>query len=104
MFAESEMPSELVAPLEKDLVDRIRTVLEKLGCRTWSGRVAIYDVSEEARQERAARGWPPFLPALGTGCPDILASFLSAKGASSGSNVNARAATRSARRRKLGRS
>jgi len=80
MFAESEMPRELVVPLEKDLVDRIRTVLEKLGCKMWSGRVAIYDVSEEAREERAARGWPPFLPALGTGCPDILGIFPDRRG------------------------
>ena len=75
MFAECEMPRELVAPLEKDLVERIRAVLGKMGYHTWSGRIAIYDVSEEARQERAARGWPPFLPALGAGCPDILGIF-----------------------------
>ena len=87
------MPLDAV-PLEKDLVERIRGALEKLGYLTWSGRVAIYDriavhrdrslggprsgvsrdeeASDAAREARIARGWPPFIPALGTGCPDIL--------------------------------
>jgi len=69
---ESEMPRELVAPLEKDVVDTTRTVLEKMGYLTWSGRAAIYDPTPEARDARLERGWPLFLPVLGPGCPDVL--------------------------------
>lgn len=72
MFAASEMPPELIAPLEKDTVDRTRKILGKLGYKTWSGRVAIYDPSPAARLARLEKGWPPFLPALEPGCPDIL--------------------------------
>lgn len=70
----SDMPLNSV-PLENDLVDRIRAALAKMGYLTWSGRVAIFDPTPEARQERAARGWPPFIPALGAGCPDIVGIF-----------------------------
>jgi hypothetical protein len=72
MFAATEMPTELLAPLEKDVVDETRRVLEKLGYKTWSGRVAIYDATFEAREARLLKGWPLFLPALGLGTPDIL--------------------------------
>lgn len=70
----AEMPLDAVV-LEKDLADRIRAALAKMGFLTWSGRVAIFDPTSEARQARAARGWPPFIPALGPGCPDILGVF-----------------------------
>jgi hypothetical protein len=80
MFAATEMPPELVAPLEKDVVERTRKVLGKLGYKTWSGRVAIYDPSTEARAERVARGWPLFLPVLEPGCPDILGVMPERKG------------------------
>jgi len=62
-------------PLEEDLARRLRTALAKMGYLTWSGRVAIYDPSPEASAERAARGWPPFIPSLEPGCPDILGIF-----------------------------
>jgi hypothetical protein len=80
MFAASEMPGELLAPLEKDVVSRTRRALEKMGYKTWSGRVAIYDVSPEAKKERAERGWPAFLPALEPGCPDVLGIMPERKG------------------------
>jgi hypothetical protein len=70
----SEMPKDAI-PLENDTVERIRAALAKMGYLTWSGRVAIYDPTPEARAERAARGWPPFIPALEPGCPDILGVF-----------------------------
>jgi hypothetical protein len=80
MFAASEMPTELLAPLEKDIVERTRRVLGKLGYKTWSGRAAIFDPSPEARAERVARGWPLFLPVLDVGCPDILGVMPDCKG------------------------
>lgn len=70
----SEMPLDVVS-LERDLVDRLRAALAKMGYLAWSGRVAIFDATPEAARERAARGWPPFIPALGTGCPDIIGVF-----------------------------
>jgi hypothetical protein len=70
----SEMPKDAV-PLENDTVERIRAALAKMGYLTWSGRVAIYDPTPEASAERAARGWPPFIPALEPGCSDILGIF-----------------------------
>jgi len=68
------MPLDAV-PLEEDLVERLRAALAKMGYLTWSGRVAVYDPTPEARAERAARGWPPFIPALESGCPDIVGIF-----------------------------
>ena len=75
MLPATEMPGELLAPLEKNAVDAARAALEKLGYLTWSGRAAIYDPSAEAREERLARGWPLFLPVLGPGTPDVLGVF-----------------------------
>jgi hypothetical protein len=72
MFAKDMMPGELIAPLEKDVVDETRAALEKLGYLTWSGRIAIYDATPEAREARIARGWPLFLPVLGPGTSDVL--------------------------------
>ena len=72
MLPESEMPRELVAPLERDVVDMTRAALEKMGYLTWSGRAAIYDPTPEGRQVRLERGWPLFLPILGPGTPDVL--------------------------------
>jgi hypothetical protein len=72
MFAKEVMPPELVAPLEKNVVDETRRALEKLGYLTWSGRIAVYDATPEAREARIAKGWPLFLPALEPGTPDVL--------------------------------
>lgn len=66
MLPESEMPKELVAPLEKDLVERVRAVLGKLGYLTWSGRIRVFD-----RPLDGSLGIP-FIPSLEPGCPDIL--------------------------------
>lgn len=71
----TEMPSEALAPYEKDLVIKLRMALSARGCLTWSGRVAIYDPSAEARAARLERGWPLFIPALEPGTPDILGVF-----------------------------
>jgi len=80
MFAASEMPDELLAPLEKDVVTRTRRALEKMGYKTWSGRAAIYDPTPEAREARIERGWPLFLPVLEPGCPDVLGVMPERKG------------------------
>jgi hypothetical protein len=80
MFPASEMPGELLAPLEKDVVSRTRRALEKMGYKTWSGRAAIYDPSPEAREARIERGWPLFLPVLEPGCPDVLGIMPERKG------------------------
>lgn len=72
MLPFAEMPRELVAPLERDVVLQTRTALKKLGYHTWSGRTAIFDATPEARQARIAKGWPLFFPALEAGTPDIL--------------------------------
>lgn len=75
MLPESEMPTESIVPLEKDVVDETRRALKKLGYLTFSGRAAIYDPTSEARDERIARGWPLFLPVFGPGTPDVLGVF-----------------------------
>jgi hypothetical protein len=80
MFAKEVMPSELVAPLEKDVVSITKRALEKMGYKCWSGRVAIFDPTPEAREARLERGWPLFIPALDTGCPDLLGIFPERKG------------------------
>jgi len=74
LLPQDEMPRDSI-PLENDLVDRIREALEKMGYLTWSGRVAVYDPTPEAREARAARSWPLFIPALEPGCPDIVGIF-----------------------------
>jgi len=80
MFAASEMPPELLAPLEKDVVAITKRALEKMGYKVWSGRVAIFDPTPEAREQRVERGWPLFIPALEPGCPDLLGIFPERKG------------------------
>lgn len=70
MLPAAEMPPSAASvrgPLERDLVDDIRAALGRLGHKTWSGRVAIFSC-----EACGARPSVPFIPALGTGCPDIL--------------------------------
>ena len=71
----AEMPPSLLRPPEKNLVARLRAALSKMGYLHWSGRVAVYDPSPAAHAARLERGWPPFLPALEPGTPDILGVF-----------------------------
>ena len=80
MFPAAEMPPELIAPLEKDLVENTRRALKKLGYHTWSGRTAIFDPTPEARAARIAKGWPLFFPALEPGTPDIVGIMPDRKG------------------------
>jgi hypothetical protein len=47
-------------PLERELVDAIRDMLSAYGALHWSGRIFV------------KRGRRTFLPALGTGTPDII--------------------------------
>jgi hypothetical protein len=70
MFAAKEMPIEAVrGALEKDLVAIVRGELERLGYKTWSGRIRIF-----GRPLDGSEG-PPFIPILGPGTPDILGVF-----------------------------
>ena len=57
LLPKASMPA---APLERELVDRIRAGLTKLGLLNWSGRLWIRG------------GHPPYMPILGSGTPDIL--------------------------------
>jgi hypothetical protein len=67
MFAKTEMPIAAVrGPLEKDLVTIVRGELKRLGYKTWSGRIRIFDRPLDGSQGI------PFIPALEPGCPDIL--------------------------------
>lgn len=70
MYAQEVMPTSSVhGPLEKDLVREIRDVLERMGYKTWSGRIRIF-----GRPLDGSEG-PPFIPILGPGTPDILGVF-----------------------------
>lgn len=70
MYAQEAMPiSSVRGPLEKGLVVIVRGELERRGYKTWSGRIRIFDRPLDGSQGI------PFIPALGTGCPDILGVF-----------------------------
>ena len=70
MYAQEAMPTSSVrGPLEKVLVKDIRDALEKMGYKTWSGRIRIF-----GRPLDGSEGLP-FVPILGPGTPDILGVY-----------------------------